>query len=73
MTLQDQLRAESLEAADTDLLLGQAADQIDTLELEVADLQSQVGGVPALEARIVELEGVLVQVRDLAIGVIGAV
>ena len=47
MTLQDQLRAESLEVADTDLLLGQAADQIDALELQVADLTSQVGGVPA--------------------------
>ena len=73
MTLQDQLRAESLEVADTDLLLGQAADQIDSLELQVADLASQVGGVPALEARIVELETALTQIRDVAVGAIGAV
>lgn len=73
MSLQDQLRAENLEVADTGLLLTQAADRIDLLETQIADLTLQVGGIPALEARISELEGVLVQVRDLAIGVIGAV
>jgi hypothetical protein len=77
VSLQDQLRAENLEVADTGSLLTQAADQIDTLESQavtdaatIADLQAQIG---PKDARIAELEGVLFQVRDLAVGAIGAV
>ena len=73
MSLQDQLRAENLEVADTGLLLTQAADQIDTLEVQVADLTVQAGGVPVLEARIVELETALTQIRDAAVGALGGV
>ena len=43
-------------------LLTQAADHIDGLE-------SQIG---PLEARVTDLEGVLGQIRDLAVGVVGA-
>ena len=60
MTLQDQLRGEQVEVADTGALLTQAADRIDELEVQVA------AGNPA---RIAELEAALTQIQTI----IGAV
>ena len=39
MALQDDLRAENLEVADTGTLLTQAADRIDVLEARVGELE----------------------------------
>ena len=61
MTLQDQLRGEQVEVADTDELLGQAADRIDELEALLAS-----SGDPA---RIAELEAALAQIQAIIAGV----
>lgn len=61
MTLQDQLRGEQAEVADTGALLTQAADRIDELETLLAG-----SGDPA---RIAELEGALTQIQAIIAGV----
>ena len=62
MPLQDDLRAENLEVADTGSLLTQAADRIDQLETLLA--------AAADPARISELEQTLSDIQTLIVGVL---
>ena len=57
MTLQDDLRAENLEVADTGILLTQAADRIDELEAELA--AGDPFRLAALEAAVAEIQAIV--------------
>ena len=63
MTLQDQLRSEEGEVADTGSLLTQAADRIDALEAELAAAGGTSARVAELEAALDQLTAIIAAVR----------